>query len=191
MERHAQQVDSAYQKVEARNHLDFVSGRLPKGSFCVRISHLEHNQDDWRKLPPPWWSSVAPALRVAFPGAGPQNEKELQREIDVAQTAAKARLSREFPSVTYGQVGTRPDFSGSTTADDAREPDLFVEVKLIRRKAEVVKVIDQINADIPKYVARGRTALFLVYDSGGFVIDDRDFSERIQAGGPVMLAVLR
>lgn len=156
-----------------------------------RIGAREHRREPWERLADRIAEVVAPAVRKAFAKHQPSNEDELQKQLDVAQTAAKMNLDREFPTVSFGQVGTRPDFSGSTQGDTADEPDLFVEAKLVRAKSDVRKVTDEILADIPKYVDRGRSALFLVYDLGGFITDDSDFAGRFEDRGPVRVRVLR
>jgi hypothetical protein len=46
-------------------------------------------------------------------------------------------------------------------------------------------------ADIPKYTDAGRSALFLVFDSGGFVTDDEAFAAPLTAAGRARVHVLR
>jgi Queuosine biosynthesis protein QueC len=191
VQRHAEQIDGAYQAVFTRNHPDYVRGKLPAKGLLRRIGELEHRREPWERLADRIAEVVAPAVRKGFAKRQPSNEDELQRQIDVAQTAAKMNLDREFPTVSFGQVGTRPDFSGSTQGDASDEPDLFVEAKLVRTKSDVRKVTDEILADIPKYADRGRSALFLVYDLGGFITDDSDFAGRFEERGPVRVRVLR
>ena len=191
VERHAHQVDAAYQTVNSRNHADYVQGRLPAKGLLRRIGELEHRREPWQRLADRIAEVVTPSIRKAFARDQPANEDELQRAIDVAQTAAKLNLDREFPTVSFGQIGTRPDFSGSTQNAVDDEPDLFVEAKLIRAKSDVRKVTDEILADVPKYADRGRSALFLVYDTGGFVADEEAFAAIFADRGPVRVKVLR
>lgn len=189
--RHADQVLGAYRSVWSVNFEAYLAGRLPALGLFQRIGKLDYLKADWRRLADRLADMVTPAVRKAFVGKRPANEDDVQRAIDIAQTAAGANLTREFPTVSYGQVGTRPDFSGSTSADDASEPDLFVEVKLVRVKAGVRKATDEMLADIPKYTARGRSALFLVFDAGGFIADDEAFATQFENLGPVRVRLLR
>jgi len=133
---------------------------------------------------------LEPALRKQFAARQPANEAELQIAMDALQTAARINLQREFPTVSYALIGTRPDFS-AWADPNSQEPDLFVEVKLIRNRGEVRTVTDELLADIPKYTARARKALMLVYDTGGFISDDRSFSAPLEGLGEVRVAVLR
>jgi len=133
---------------------------------------------------------LEPALRKQFATSKPASEAELQVAIDALQTAARINLQREFPTVSFALIGTRPDFSAWANPDSP-EPDLFVEVKLIRARREVTSVTDELLADIPKYTARARKALLLVYDTGGFIADDGVFATPLEELGEVRVAVLR
>lgn len=191
VQRHAGQIDGAYKTVYAQNHSDYVQGRLPDKCLLRRIGELEHRREPWQRLADRITEVVTPAIRKAFARRQPSDEDDLQRAIDVAQTAASLNLDREFPTVSFGQVGTRPDFSGSTQDRRDLEPDLFVEAKLIRAKSDVRKATDQMLADIPKYADRHRSILFLVYDVGGFIPDDEAFARVFEERGPARLRVLR
>jgi hypothetical protein len=187
--RHAEQAFGAYRAALNVNLDALLSGKLPPTSLFRRIGGLDHLREPWQRLADRIAELVTPAVRKAFVGRPPANEDDVQRAIDVAQTAARVNLEREFPTVSYGQVGTRPDFSNATSADESGDPALFVEVKLVRSRSDVRKVTDEILADIPKYTSRGRSALFLVYDAGGFISDDEIFAR--QFAGPVRVRVLR
>lgn len=189
--RHGEQVNGAYQRLWTDSYHDFVTGKLSRTSLIGRMGALEHQREPWRRLADRIAELVTPAVRKAFVKAPPRNEAAVQLIIDVAQTAARMNLDREYPTVSFGQVGTRPDFSGQTQADPDSEPDLFVEVKLIRSKADVAKVLDEMMADIPKYADRGRSVLFLVSDKGGYIADDDAFAARLETLGPVRVRILR
>lgn len=189
--RHADQVLGAYEAVWRAQLDDFLAGRLPAAGLLRRIGTLDYLKEPWRRLADRIADVVTPAVRKAFMKQRPAKEDDVQRAIDVAQTAAGANLAREFPMVSYGQVGTRPDFSGTTSADEAHEPDLFVEVKLVRARGDVRNVTDEILADIPKYTARRRCALFLVFDAGDFIADDDAFAAKFEGLGAVRVRVLR
>ncbi len=191
VQRHATQVNAAYQKVWAEGAPDYLRGRLPPSSLLGRIGQLEHRREPWQRLADRIAGLVAPALRKAFAATRPTVETDVQREIDVAVTAAESNLIREFPTVSFGPVGTRPDFSSDKSADNPGEPELFVEVKLVKQRSDVRRVTDEILADIPKYAARARSALFLIYDGGGFVADEESFAAMFERIGPVRVRVLR
>jgi hypothetical protein len=190
--RHAEQVIAGYATAQSRVVGDLLAGRLPLLGLFRRIGTLDYLKPDWIRFADRLVEMISPAVRKAFTGGRrPADEGEVQRAIDVAQTAAGANLAREFPTVSYGSVGTRPDFSGALTADEAGEPDLFVEVKLVRARGDVRKVTDEMLADIPKYTERGRMALFLVFDAGDFIADETDFRSRFEKSGAVAVRVLR
>ena len=187
--RHSEQAFGAYRAALNANLDAFLSGRLPPTGLFRRIGKLDHLREPWERLADRIAELVAPAVRKAFVGRPPAVEVDVQREIDVALTGARLNLEREFPTVSYGPVGTRPDFSNATSADERDEPALFVEVKLVRSRSEVRTATDEMLADIPKYTSHGRSALFLVYDAGGFIADEETFAR--QFSGPVRLRVLR
>lgn len=191
IQRHANQIHGAYKQVWQDGFSDYVSGRLLPKSLLRRMGALEYRREPWQRLADRIADVVAPAVRKAFVKGPPANEDELQRTIDVAQTAARLNLDREFPTVSFGQVGTRPDFSGATQSRQEDEPDLFVEVKLIKKKADVGRVTDEILADLPKYTDRKRSALILVFDRGGFIADDDAFAGLFENRGPVRVKMLR
>lgn len=187
--RHGRQALGAYQKALGTNLGDWLGGRLPPTGLFSRIGALEHLREPWQRLADRIADIVGPAARKAFVNKPPRIEDDVQRAIDTALTGACANLEREFPTVSYGPVGTRPDFSNANSADEAGEPALFVEVKLVRSRADVRKCTDEILADIPKYTQRRRSALFLVYDAGDFIADDEAFASLFS--GPVRIRVLR
>lgn len=186
--RHAEQVDDSYGKVVARYRREDLSGRLPPRSLLRRIGRLEHRVDDWVRLADRIAASVQPGLRKALAGRQPANEDELQRLIDGLLTAAGSRLNREVPTVQFGIVRTRPDFSSIPVGE---VPDLFVEVKLVRARRDLVPVTDAMLADVPKYTSAGRSALFLVYDGAGAIADEEEFSASVEQAGRAKVHVLR
>lgn len=188
--RHSEQVDSAFSEVWRRNHRDLLAGRLPADGLLARIGRLDYRKPDWTRCADRIVEVLEPALRKQFATSKPASEAELQVAIDALQTAARINLQREFPTVSFALIGTRPDFSAWANPDSP-EPDLFVEVKLIRARREVTSVTDELLADIPKYTARARKALLLVYDTGGFIADDGVFATPLEELGEVRVAVLR
>lgn len=188
--RHAEQINSAITDVWAVNQKDYLAGRLPGDGLLARIGSLVFRKADWLQCAERIIERITPGLRKQFASARPANENAFQTTVDALQSAARLDLEREFPTVSYAVIGTRPDFSAWANPNSA-EPDLFIELKLVRTKAQVRTVTDEILADIPKYTQRGRKALFLVYDSGGFIADDRAFAAPLEAMGEVRIAVLR
>jgi hypothetical protein len=191
VQRHANQIYGAYRQVWQDGFADYMSGKLPPKALLRRMGDLEYRREPWQRLADRIVEMIAPAVRKAFAKGPPSNEDELQRAIDVAQTAARLNLDREYPTVSFGQVGTRPDFSGGTQEDRETEPDLFVEVKLIKKKSDVGRITDEILADLPKYTDRNRSALILVFDRSGFIADEDSFAALFESRGPVRVRVLR
>jgi hypothetical protein len=188
--RHAEQISAAITDVWGQNQKDYLAGRLPGDGLLARIGSLGFRKADWLQCADRIVEVITPGLRKQFASSQPADEHEFQIAVDALQTAARLNLEREFPTVSYALIGTRPDFS-TWANPDSLEPDLFIELKLVRTRAQVRKVVDEILADIPKYTQRGRKALFMVYDNGGFIADDRALAAPLEAQGEVRVTVLR
>lgn len=174
--RHAGQVLRAWGIVEGRYRIPFLRGGLNPSSLLPRIGKLEHLLEPWQRLATHLVNRVDPAVRKAFGDSPPASEADVQRAFDVAQTAAREDLMREFPTVPFGlvPVGTRPDFSKGL--------ELFVEVKFVKDAATRRRVVDEILADIPKYRSAGAKILFVVWDNCGCIPDDAAFAAEIASG---------
>ena len=190
--RHSEQAAGVIAAVWQRNLRDFLGGRLPTIGLIARLGSLDFLKEPWERCAARIVEVLTPGLRKQFAKAPPANEAELQVAIDALQTSAKLNLIREYPTVSFALSGTRPDVSGDASGAD-EVASLFLEVKLIRTRAQVGSVTDEILADIPKYTRQNRKALFLVYDAGHFIPDDLKFSEPLESQGrsQVKVAVLR
>jgi hypothetical protein len=186
--RHARQIEEAYGEVLKRNQHDLLAGKLPAKSLLPRLGRFEHRREDWARLADRIAQIVSPALRKTLAGRAPKDEDELQRLIDGIASAAELRLAREVPTIRFGVVRTRPDFSRDA-AENAT--DLYVEVKLVREKRQVGSATDQMLADIPKYTANGRSALFLVFDAAGCIDDDEAFAAPLVSAGRARVHLIR
>ena len=185
--RHAEQVVAAFQTVWAAAGPQLLVGGLPPDGLFRRIGTGEHLLERWQVFGERLAEVARAGLRPAFAGRAPQNEAEVQRQMQAAFAAAGERLVREGPTVPFRLVGvgTRPDFS----AEDA---ELFVEVKLVRDQASKRRAVEEMLADVQKVAEHSKAALFVVWDSGGIIFDDREFAAAIERTGPaVRVVVLR
>lgn len=187
--RHGRQIKEAYKTVFTTNLDDYMAGRLPADGLLRRIGRLDYLREPWRVLADRLVDEITASVRMAFADAPPAREADVQRAIDIAQTAARHNLEREHPTVSFGLIGTRPDFSRDGIDDGG--PDLFIEVKLVRSKAQLGTVTDEMLADIPKYAKGTRSALFIVYDAAGVIPHDEQFATPFEGLGPARVRVLR
>jgi hypothetical protein len=81
-------------------------------------------------------------------------------------------LTREYPFMCWSSSLTKPDWS-------ANDPDLWVELKYVRQRADIRQITEDIAADITKYGDNGRHVLFVVYDPKHLIVDDGRFAEPI------------
>jgi hypothetical protein len=59
------------------------------------------------------------------------------------------------------------------------ERTLWIELKYVRKKADLRPISEDIAADLTKYGDNSRHCLFVVYDPGHLIIDEQAFSEPI------------
>jgi hypothetical protein len=136
------------------------------------------------------------------PALTSRDDVTTQMEINVRDRTPAPRIDRRTLAPTASSNSTWTADHGDTESRPfIRRPQwgepyfgilrINVEVKLIRARSDIRKSTDEILADIPKYTARRRSALFLVYDAGGFIADDDAFAAQFEPLGPVRIRVLR
>jgi hypothetical protein len=84
----------------------------------------------------------------------------------------------------WGPVSTKPDWS-------SEELRLWVELKYVRRKADIRPISEDIAADITKYGDNRRRVLFVVYDPKHLVADEKQFAAPVAARDDMYLQVIR
>lgn|GEM_PF-1872195 len=97
-------------------------------------------------------------LRASF-HTDPQNETEVQDELETILRAGGFDLVRHKVSIPVGAKVYKPDFT-------LKSMDLALEVKFCNESRNISEMIDEMNADIIGYQSDFANTLFVVYDMG-------------------------
>jgi len=124
-------------------------------------------------------------LPLTFQSRRPNKEDEVQDAAQAILNAARIRLDREFPQLSYAVVtGVKGDF---TSPDQS----LFVEIKYPRKPHRTVnKIVGEMTAKILQYGERGGSVLFVVYDYNRLIPDRQGFCDQFQKYEGIYIRVI-
>ena len=126
-------------------------------------------------------------LRPAMLTGRPETEKEVQNTIE------QILIGRGMQKgVDYDRETGRVKHSGKESVPDFvfRPLSVALEVKLIKDKANIAKVVDEINADVVAYGKGYERLIFLVYDNGE-IRDVDEFKRDIESSGNTRVLVVK
>ena len=170
--RHGQSVESVVVQHLQQNAADLISGKLPPSSLLALVAGQVHQVPVWRR----YADRIVDLLQAGVPTAckthKPKNEPHLQEICDGILKGHGGTLRREFPFLRWGSNLTKPDWS-------AEEFCLWMELKYVRKKENVRQIGAAIAEDITKYGDNSRNVLYVVFDPGHLIIDEREFAEPI------------
>ena len=172
-------------KQQLKAHLDDVAEcRLPESSLLAMFAGQQHRQSLWKL----YADRITELLQAGLPrlcvSEKPRNEPRLQELCDGLLTGDGSLLIREYPQLRWGWVGTKPDWS-------AEEQKLWVEMKYVRTKKDILPITEAIAADITKYGDNDRRILFVVYDPYRLILDEQRFGEPVQRRQNMMIRFVR
>ena len=144
----------------------------------------QHKQSLWKL----YANRIAELLQVGLPRMcatdKPKNEPRLQKLCDGILAGCNSQLIREYPQLRWGSVGTKPDWSDE-------ELGLWVEMKYVRTKKDILPITEAIAADITKYGDGGKRVLFVVYDPQHLILDEKGFAGPIERRHNMMIRFVR
>jgi hypothetical protein len=114
----------------------------------------------------------------------PANEPRLQEICDGILQGHDPELEREFPFMRWSASATKPDWSKEGLG-------LWIELKYVREKKDVLKITGDIAEDITKYGDNGRRVLYVVYDPKHLIKDEAGFSEPVTKRTTMLVSVVR
>ena len=172
-------------KQQLTAHLDDVANcALPESSILGMFAGQQHKHSLWKQ----YADRIAELLQAGLPrccaSVKPTNELRLQELCDGILTGNDSLLIREYPQLRWGSVCTKPDWS-------AEELGLWVEMKYVRTKKDMVPITEAIAADITKYGDSGKRVLYVVYDPHHLVLDEQRFAEPIVRRQNMMIFFVR
>jgi hypothetical protein len=88
---------------------------------------------------------------------------------------------------SYSIVQTKPDFA------DLRDLNrlLFLEFKLLNSRPKLNRIVTEITSRITIYPDQGAYALFVVYDTRDFIVDDEQFARDFEKHDHIKAVVVR
>ncbi len=167
--RNASDVMETARRLHGQHFKKLVGGGLPHNCFLNMIGKGEHLIDPLDDYVRRVAGVIERGLGFAFAKRQPKDEKELQQQVKAALAAAEEKFQRESPTFTYSLTKTTPDFSDQKFS-------LFIETKLVTPKRRLSDIVDEINADIPKYKSRAERVLFVAYQTERIIVDRDEFS---------------
>lgn len=166
---------------------DLIDGSLPDNCLTSMLASRHHLQNPLDAYAEKVARILSRALRLNFQSEKPNKESRLQESAQASLVAAKERLARESPMLSYSAVQTKPDFANITDFDRI----LFVELKLLNNRGKLNRIVTEITSRILIYRDQGAFVLFVVYDTNDFIHDDEDFVSDFERHERIRVVVVR
>lgn len=166
---------------------ELLSGDLPDNCLISMLACRRHLQKPLEVYAEKIARILLRFLRIDFQSEQPESEKRVQESAEASLAAAKERLNRESPMLSYTVVQTKPDFS--KVRDFNRL--LFIEVKYLDSRSKLNRIVTEITSRITIYRDQGAFVLFVVYDMNDFIVDDERFAEDIEKHDGTKAIVVR
>lgn len=136
-------------------------------------------------------SEVADFIQVSLRRAvldRPEREKDIQ---DVLEQLFIGRGLEK--GLDYDREVGRVKVSAKEVIPDFVLPQLAtaIEVKLVRDRAAIGRLVDEVNADIQAYGKQYAAIVFVVYDVGGALRDESEFRRDLEAVDGIKVLVVK
>jgi hypothetical protein len=166
------------------NATDLVAGKLPQSSLVALVAGQVHHIPAWKN----YADRIVDLLKVGLPTAckshKPTTEPLLQELCDGILKAHDGTLLREFPYLVWSSNLTKPDWS-------AEDLSLLIELKYVRKKEDIRPIGAAIAEDITKYGDNQRYVLYIIYDPGHLITDEKAFAEPILQRSTMQVGFIR
>ena len=130
---------------------------------------------------------ISSKLRPAMVAGRPESEKDVQNTVEQILIGRGMRKG-----VDYDRETGRVKHSGKESIPDFvfRPLSLALEIKLIKDKSSMARIIDEINADLAAYGKEYENVMFVVYDNGEIGNVD-EFKRDIESSGKSRVLVVK
>jgi hypothetical protein len=183
-QRHAAAVLRVLAEQMQQNAGALVRRSLEPTSMLALIAGQQHQQPLWDA----YCERIHHLLQLGLPKAcathPAKDEPHLQELCDGILAPHDDQLVREFPFMRWSASLTKPDWSHESFG-------LWIELKYVRKKADIRVITEDIAADITKYGDNGRRVLFVVYDPKHLILDENRFATPIIAREQMRVAFIR
>jgi 7-cyano-7-deazaguanine synthase in queuosine biosynthesis len=152
-----------------RDLFDNPFREIPSGSFLAMVSTRDYLRRPVELAAQDIESRLRTSIPKAFRREQPKNEPDFGDKVEAILEADFPRLRREYPAIRFALGRVIPDFSIDGS-------DIIIENKYVRGGTSPSKVSEGIAADLTKYPETAYK-MFVIYDPGRSIIDDREFCE--------------
>ena len=171
--RHGESVCKVLAEQIKSNADRLLNRSLDKTSLLALVAGQEHRESVWKR----YAQRLVGLLQTGIPiictqKNMPANEPRLQEICDGILQGHDPELEREFPFMRWSASATKPDWSKEGLG-------LWVELKYVREKKDVLRITGDIAEDVTKYGDNGRRVLYVVYDPKHLIKDEAAFSEPV------------
>ena len=149
-----------------------LASEIPENSFYGIIADREYLKPEPLRMAKKLCEQFKQGLPVAFQNKKPENEQQLNDQIQSALTLHEENLRREFPVVKFGLKKIIPDH-------ELKNYNLLIECKYPRETRKLSKITDEIAADITQFLMK-TFILFAVYDPSGQINNVHAFESSIR-----------
>jgi 7-cyano-7-deazaguanine synthase in queuosine biosynthesis len=179
--RHGKQVMNAVATMRAKH--DRLEEKLPEGSLLSLIAGREYLKPPVKRLVDDVCKRLSIAMPIAFQRNAPVDERDLNDKISSILNTDSAAFAREHPAVRFGLATAIPDHS-------AVSEDLIIETKYLRGATTPSRTSEAMAADLIKYPSDTHI-LFIVYDPGRTVADDKAFCQAFEEKRSCTIKIVR
>jgi len=183
-QRHAKTVMEVLDGQVQRNASEITRGTLDPTSMLALVVGGQHCESGWSR----YALKLVGLLRRGVPTAcktnKPNDEPHLQEICDGILQSFDDGLEREFPFMRWASGATKADWS----KDSLR---LWVELKYVRKRADIRTIEKAIAEDITKYGDNQVRVLFVVYDPSHLIDDEAAFSAPIRKRPGMLVEFVR
>jgi hypothetical protein len=184
---HVHEVIEVIKSKYIKHQSEFLSGRLPNNcliSMTGRLDHLINPMDEYSEK---IWNILNQPLRTNFRTRKPSREIEVQDAGEALLDAAKERLRRESPMLSFACVRTVPDFSNVPNYRNM----LFVEFKFINSRVRLRQANTELTSRITIYTSQGASILFVVYDADNYIRNDGEYISEMEVNEKIKVRIVR
>lgn len=133
-----------------------LTSEIPKSSFYGILSEREYLKPEPFRMAEKLCEQFKQEIPIAFQNRKPENEQQLNDQVQAALVSHKENWRREFPVVKFGLKKVIPDH-------ELKNHNLLIECKYPRKTRKISSINDEIAADISQFPCR-TFILFVVYD---------------------------
>lgn len=169
--RHGESVYGVLQEQLQHHSQAMLDCSLDGTSMLAMIAGQKHRESAWKRYADRIGNLLAAGLPKACRTRKPVDEPHLQEICDGILAAHDMDLVREFPFMRWSSSMTKPDWSVEAFS-------LWIELKYVRKKADIRPITAAVAEDITKYGDNKRRVLYVVYDPL-HLVDQQQFAEPI------------